>query len=296
MKPAPFDYIAPTDISGVLDAVAVEDAKILAGGQSLVPMLNFRLARPALLVDITRVHDLRHLRRVDGRLHIGAATTHTDVEHSPLVREHWPLLSDAVRHIGHSQIRNAGTIGGSLAHADPAAELPAVMLALDAQMTIATGSGNRTVPARDFFHGYLQTALAPDELLTEIVLPHLPTGSGADFSEIARRSGDFALAGVAVQLQTSTDGICTSAAVALIGAGPVPLRSHAAEQRLIGSELTSGDIAECVQSACLGLNPPADLHGSADYRRRILAAQMQAGLERAAMLATADRRGHDHAR
>jgi CO/xanthine dehydrogenase FAD-binding subunit len=276
MKPASFDYVAPDDLAGVLAALAsTDDAKVLAGGQSLVPMLNFRLARPALLVDVGRVPGLAYLRRVDGALRIGATTTHRAIEESPLVREHWPLLSQAARHIGHPQIRNVGTVGGSLAHADPAAELPAAMIALDATMTVSSAAGTRRVAARDFFTGYLQTVLAADELLTEIVVPATVGRSGSCFAEVARRHGDFALAGAAVRVTLSGAGRCESAAVVLLGAAAVPVRAHDAEDRLTGSSLTGPDVGAAAEAAAAGVTPTGDMHGSGEYRRHLLRALVE---------------------
>lgn len=274
MKPPAFDYAAPTDLGSALRLLANPDveAKVLAGGQSLVPMLNLRLARPELVVDIARIPELAHLQQVDGALHIGALTTHSRLEASPLVRRDWPLLSEAARHIGHVQIRNAGTVGGSLAHADPAAELPAAMLALDARMVIESAAGRRSIDGRDFFRGQLETALGPDDILTEIVVPAPPARSGFAFAEFARRSGDFAIAGAAVRVTLTRRGRCESAAVALLGAGPAPLRAERAERALIGLRLTGPDVLRAAEAAVAGIRPTGDLHGSGRYRADLLTA------------------------
>jgi CO/xanthine dehydrogenase FAD-binding subunit len=227
MKPAPFDYAAPRSLDEAL-ALLGDDSKALAGGQSLVPLLNFRLARPQLLVDLNRLSGLAYLRRSGGVLHIGALTRQATLERSELVRRHWPLLSQAVSHAGHAQTRSRGTVGGSAAHADPAAELPVAFAALDARFHARSAQrGTRTIAASDFFQAPLMTALAPDELLVEIEVPPPPDGARAGFAEHARTHGDFALAGAAV-VRAGTD----HAAIALLGAGPTPVRAPDAERAL----------------------------------------------------------------
>ncbi|HJV29749.1 MAG TPA: FAD binding domain-containing protein [Gaiellaceae bacterium] len=228
MKPAPFEYDAPTSVDEALDLLAQhgDDAKVLAGGQSLVPLLNFRLARPARLVDVNRVGALAHVRRTQGWLRVGALTRMATLERSQLVADHWPILVEAVRYAGHPQIRSRGTVGGSVAHADPAAELPTVLTALDARFRVRSAAAPRTLTAAELFAGFLTTTLAPDELLLEIEVPRLPPGAGTAFVEYARVHGDFALAGAAV---TVSGG---AAAVALLGAAATPLRAVAAERAL----------------------------------------------------------------
>jgi CO/xanthine dehydrogenase FAD-binding subunit len=224
MKPAPFEYDAPESVEEALELLARygDDAKVLAGGQSLVPLLNFRLARPERLVDINRIDELAHLRADGDRLKIGALTRTAQLERSELVAERWPILREAVRLAGHPQIRSRGTVGGSVAHADPAAELPVVLTALEARFVVRSLRGTRTVEARDLFVGYLTTTLEPDELLVEIDVPPLPTGAGAAFVEYARVHGDFALAGAAVVVSRDRT------AVTLLGAGPTPVADAAA--------------------------------------------------------------------
>jgi CO/xanthine dehydrogenase FAD-binding subunit len=227
VKPAPFDYVAPRSLAAAL-AVLGEDAKALAGGQSLVPLLNFRLARPATLVDLNGLAELAYLRRSEGTLRIGALTRHATLERSGVVARGWPLLAQAVRHVAHPAIRNRGTVGGSVAHADPAAELPVALLALDARFhTRSARRGTRTIAAAAFFEAPLMTVLEPDELLVEIEVPQLPPGARTAFAEHARTHGDFALAGAAV-VRAGTD----HAAIALLGAGPTPLRVPDAERAL----------------------------------------------------------------
>ena len=227
MKPAPFHYVAPQSIAAALAALG-EDAKALAGGQSLVPLLNFRLARPATIVDLNGiVGELADLRRSGGALRIGALTRQTTLERSRVVARGWPLLAQAVRHVAHPAIRNRGTVGGSVAHADPAAELPVALTALDACFHVRSAQrGTRTIAAADFFQAPLMTALAPDELLVEIEVPPLPAGAGTGFAEHARTHGDFAQAGAAVVLAPG------HAAVAILGTGSHPLRATDAERAL----------------------------------------------------------------
>lgn len=226
MKPAPFDYEAPRTVEAAL-ALLDDDAKVLAGGQSLVPVMNFRLARPAKLVDVNRIDDLAYLRRDGGRLHIGATTRHATIERSGLVARGWPLLQQAVRHVGHPQIRSRGTIGGSCAHADPTAEMPVALTALDAVFHLRSQAGTRTVPATEFFITHLTTALRADELLVEIEVPALPEGARTAFVEHARTHGDWAIAGAAVVVAPR------QASIALLGAGPTPVRAQKAEAALV---------------------------------------------------------------
>lgn len=226
MKPAAFEYEAPRTVEDAL-ALLDDDVKVLAGGQSLVPVMNFRLARPAKVVDMNRIDALAYLRRAGGALHIGAMTRHATIERSGLVARGWPLLQQAVRHVGHPQIRSRGTIGGSCAHADPTAELPVALTALDARFHLRSRTGTRVVAAPDFFVTHLTTALQADELLVEIEVPALPEGARTAFVEHARTHGDWAIAGAAVVVAPRY------AAIALLGAGPRPVRALAAEAALV---------------------------------------------------------------
>jgi CO/xanthine dehydrogenase FAD-binding subunit len=226
MKPSPFDYEAPRTVEAAL-ALLDDDSKVLAGGQSLVPVMNFRLARPAKLIDVNRIDDLAYVRRLNGRLHIGATTRHVTVERSGLVARGWPLLQQAVRHVGHPQIRSRGTLGGSCAHADPTAEMPVALTALDAVFHLRSSSGRRTVPAAEFFVTHLTTALRSDELLVEIEVPPMREGARTAFVEHARTHGDWAIAGAAVVVAPRY------ASIALLGAGPTPVRARAAEAALV---------------------------------------------------------------
>jgi CO/xanthine dehydrogenase FAD-binding subunit len=227
LKPPRFEYVAPASIGETLPLLG-DAATVLAGGQSLVPLLNLRLAFPELVVDINGVSELDYIDAADGTLRIGAMTRQAVLERSELVRERWPLLWKAVRFVGHPQIRTRGTVGGSVAHADPAAELPAALIALGARLGLRSASGGRTVEASEFFRGPLDTARESDELLVEIEVPMQPDGAGAGFAEHARTHGDFATAGAAAVVAPGHAGI------ALLGSGPVPFRAEAAERALAG--------------------------------------------------------------
>jgi carbon-monoxide dehydrogenase medium subunit len=271
VKPRAFDYVAATSVTEAVAHLARHDgaAKVLAGGQSLVPMLNFRLLDPAVLVDINRIADLSGIAERDGALRIGALTRHRQLEIAPVIAERFPVLTAAMAHVAHLAIRNRGTIGGSLSHADPAAELPALMLLLDATIAISGRDGERRVPARDFFEGTLTTALDSAELVTAIDLPALPPRTGWGFEEIARRSGDFAMAGVAATV--SLDGnTAADARIALFGVHETPLRAEAAEALLRGTSFDADRIAAAATTAQEAVVPMDDLHASADYRRHLV--------------------------
>ncbi len=271
MKPAPFEYLAPRRRLEALEALSEYgvEAKVLAGGQSLVPLLAMRLARPAVLVDLNRIRDLAFIRPFGEGLAIGAMTRQHAVETHRRVLKRIPLLAEAVRCIGHPQIRTRGTIGGSLAHADPASELPAAAAALDARFVLASVRGERVLDSEQFFAGYLTTALEPDELLTEVRLPALPSDAGWAFLEIARRHGDFALAGVAAVLWLDGDRRCTGARLVFTGVGPGPVRIPEAEQALLGRQVAGSAVAEMVRIVQDRLDPPSDIHATAAYRRQV---------------------------
>jgi CO/xanthine dehydrogenase FAD-binding subunit len=270
MKPAAFDYIAADSIAMAVEALAQagDDAKIIAGGQSLVPMLNFRMLRPSILVDINRIAGLDVIAETGEAIRVGALTRHYQLETSPLIAKHLPVLSCAMTHVAHLAIRNRGTIGGSLAHADPAAELPMMALLLDAQLCIASGCGERTVAARDFFRGALTVDLAPGEILIGIELPKLPPHTGWGFEEVARRHGDFALAAVAATL-TVSGGAIEQAHIALTGVGPTALRVADAEGLLIGHALEPDLVNRAIDVVRVTIEPETDLHASSDYRRHL---------------------------
>lgn len=286
MKPARFEYVRPQTLDEALSALASHaDAKPLAGGQSLVPLLNLRMTRPAMLVDLNRIRELTGIRREGDHLVIGAMTRHRDLERSSLAVEACPLLAETARHIGHVAIRNRGTVGGSVAHADPAAEWPVALLALGAELVVAGPGRRRTVAARDFFVSYFTTVLAPDELLVEIRVPcHGRQGAGWAFAEVARRSGDFALVCCAATLQLDRDGRCAAASLALggVGATPVLARSTAS---LLGRRLSGSEIAAVARAVAGEMEPETDLHASAAHRRGLaehLAAEtLSAALRRA---------------
>src|SRR5579872_7440135 len=230
MKLPPFEYEAPATIAGAVDLLAeyTDEASVLAGGQSLIPLLALRLARPAVLIDINGVGELAGISATDGRVAIGAMTREYVAEDSATVGDTVPLLAAALPLIGHEAIRSRGTIGGSLAHADPAAELPAVALALDAEFVVRGRAGERAIPAADWFEGYLATSRRPDELLTEVRFPAAAPGTGVAFLEVARRHGDFAIVGLAASL-TLADGVISDARLAFSGVADVPVRATDAE-------------------------------------------------------------------
>jgi carbon-monoxide dehydrogenase medium subunit len=270
VKPPPFEYVAPTSVEEALGELARhgDEAKLLAGGQSLIPMLNMRLTAPRRLVDLNRVRELAYVEPRDGGLAIGAMTRQRTLERSPLVASRVPLLAEAVRSVGHVQIRTRGTLGGSLAHADPAAELPAVAVCLDARLTVRGPAGPRTVPARAFFRGLLTTALGPGEILVEAWFPGLPVGTGAAWIELARRHGDYALAGVGATV-TVRDGVVGEARLALCGVGDAPVRATDAEALLRDRPLTPERLQAAADALRASMEPPADLHATAAYRRHL---------------------------
>jgi carbon-monoxide dehydrogenase medium subunit len=269
MKPAPFDYHAPRQLKEAAELLAtLPNAKILAGGQSLVPMMNFRYVIVDHLVDLGHVDDLRGIAVMDGRLRIGAMMRQRDLELSPEIARHCPLLAEALRHVGHRQTRNRGTIGGSLAHADPAAELPAVCAAYDAVVHVASIRGIRAVPFRDFSLGFMATALAPDEMIAAIELPIWRPGHGFGFHEFARRHGDFALAGAAALLDVGADNVVRRAALALFGVAEQPVRVDAAAAALTGKAIDSTAIQTAAATAWL-IEPISDIHAGGEYRRHL---------------------------
>ena len=290
MKPAPFDYIAATsvDMAAASLAEAGDDAKIIAGGQSLVPLLNFRLLRPSILVDINPIGTLAFITETATDIRIGALTRHHQLETSPVIAQHLPVLSCAMTHVAHLAIRNRGTIGGSLAHGDPAAELPMVALLLNAELHITSISGTRTIAARDFFLDALTVDLAAGEIVTEIVLPKLPPRTGWGFAEVARRHGDFALAAVAATF-TLHAGVIVDARIALTGVNRRVLRAAQAENLLTGQTLTPSLSGQAVEAVRAAIEPETDLHASADYRRHL------AGVLTGRALAAAWRRANESA-
>jgi carbon-monoxide dehydrogenase medium subunit len=287
VKPPPFDYSAPTTLDEALALLLEhgEDARPLAGGQSLVPLLSFRLARPSHLVDLAGISELGSIVVDDGHLVIGAMVRERAAERHDDVRLLAPLLAQALPLIGHPAIRSRGTIGGSLAHADPAAELPAVALLLDAELVAQSRDrGKRTIKAADFFSGFFTTALQPDEILTEVRIrrPALRTGSAIE--EVARRHGDFAMVGAAAMVRLE-DGKIADARVALTGVSDIPVRATEAEAILEGAEPTDEAFATAAEEAAKSLSPPADLHGSSSYRRHLATVLMRRTFKLAAQRA-----------
>jgi carbon-monoxide dehydrogenase medium subunit len=277
MKPAPFTYYAPesTDEAVSLLSELGDEAKLIGGGQSLVPMMNMRLARPSALIDVLSIPGLDgiEVREANGgaQLAFGAAVRHADAMSHPDVTSRFPMLTRALEHVGHAAIRNQGTLGGSIVHADPAAELPAVLLAADAEIVAKGPNGTRTIGAEEFFVTYFSTALEEDELAVEIRLP-LPSSTAHrwGFAEVARRHGDFALVGAAVNLDVTETDTVRSARIALLGAGEVPVRVVAAEARLVGESLGDERVIEDVaQIVTESLDPPSDVHASSAYRKEV---------------------------
>jgi CO/xanthine dehydrogenase FAD-binding subunit len=272
MKPAPFEYFAPTDISEALDLLARhgDEAKILAGGQSLMPLMNMRLARPRVLVDINRLPALSQISLgADGALAIGALTRQRAVERASLVQTHYPLLAAVMPALGHFQIRNRGTIGGSIVHADPAAELPALCLALEAEFVLRSAVGQRTVNAADFFRTYLTTAIEPVEMLVDVRFPPWQAQWRWGFQEICRREGDFALVGAVAVLQLDDDAVCQSARLTMFGVGGTPVRPQRAEDMLSGERLDGRVLDQLAHVVAAELEPDSDIHASAEYRREV---------------------------
>ena len=279
MKPAPFAYHRPQTVAEVVDVLArLDDAKLLAGGQSLMPMMNFRYVTPANVVDLNRVPELAGIAEDGDTLVIGAMTRQRDIKDSALVAARCPLLAEALHHVGHVQTRNRGTVGGSLAHLDPAAELPGVLLAHDAVLEIEGQEGARSVPMAQWTLGYMTPAIGPDELLVRVHVPAWPPGHGFGFSEVARRHGDFAMAGAGVLVQMD-GGSIRRCAIALVGVNDGPLRLDAAEALLTGHAPTSDRLRAAARTA-LDVPGIEDVHASAAYRRKIAAVVTRRALDR----------------
>jgi carbon-monoxide dehydrogenase medium subunit len=284
MKLPSVEYEAPATVAEAAGLLAEhqDEASVLAGGQSLIPLLALRLARPAVLVDVNGVAELSGMSRVNGWLAVGATTREYMAEESAEVAQAVPLLAAALPLIGHEAIRNRGTIGGSLAHADPAAELPAVARALDVEFVVRSASESRVIAAADWFEGYLVTARRPDELLTQVRFAVAAPGTGAAFEEVARRHGDFAIVGLAAQLTLTKDGVISDARLAFSGVADVPVRAADAEDLLKGQRPSDELFAEAARVATASIDPPADLHGSAEYRKKVAATLVRRGLRKAA--------------
>jgi CO/xanthine dehydrogenase FAD-binding subunit len=274
MKPPRFQYSAPhllDDALALLDRYA-EDVKVLAGGQSLIPLLNMRLAAPAYLVDINHISELHYTEAEESYLAIGAVTRQRQVERSSLVQQRHPLLVEVIKHIGHFQIRNRGTVVGSIAHADPAAELPALLTCLEGEVVAQSLQGERVLRPTDFFNGYLATGLRPDEMVTEVRFPWLPATAGWAFLEFARRAGDYALAGAVAVLTPDSAGRCARARLAYLGIAGVPVRAYAVEEVLAGATLDEQTLADAAERArTLVSEDMQDVHATVDYRRHLVA-------------------------
>lgn len=271
MKPPPFEYSRPDTLDEALQTLheVGDDGKVLAGGQSLIPLLAFRMARPSHLTDITRLESLKRLTLGDdGLLSIGALATHRLVETHGELTARCPAIREAVSQIGHIAIRNRGTVGGSMAHADPAAEWPALALLFDTQFHVRSKSGERTVTTDEMFVTYMTTALLPDELLVELQMQLPPIDAGTAFVEVARRHGDFALAGAGSVIQIE-DGVISSARISLMSAGLTPIRAGEAEQALLGGEPSEDLIAAAAQQVDAAIDPMEDVHGPVDYKRHL---------------------------
>ena len=271
MKPAPFNLFRPQSVDEALALLHShgDDAKVLAGGQSLVPLMNFRLAQPQNLIDLNLVEGLDQIKFDDQTLSLGAMVRQRDVERSASIVERLPILREAIEQVGHPAIRNRGTVGGSLAHADPSAELPLLAVALDATFRLRSAQASRSVAAKDFYHGYLLTDIAPDELLVATDFHMPPADCGWCCTEIARRHGDFAIVAVAVLLDCRQDRTIDFARVAVGGAGPAPLRVAAAEEALVGERLGGEVFRRAGEIAAQAVEPPADIHASSGYRRHL---------------------------
>ena len=288
MKPAPFDYVRATHPDQALEllASAGDESKLLAGGQSLIPMLNFRLARPAVLIDIGRLGELSYINRQDGSLRIGATTRQAQLERSKLVSAGWPLLARAIGWVAHPQIRSVGTVGGSVAHADPAAELPVACSVLEARMTVGSRSGQREISADDFFVTHLTSAIEADEMLLEIAIPAAPDGAGQSFVEYSRRHGDFALGGAAVVMPLNAEGRCAGVRITLMTAAPVPWRARTAEKLLEGELPDAKQLAAAAEAAAAEISPTSDIHGGNSYRKALAQTLCFQALTEAAAMAT----------
>jgi aerobic carbon-monoxide dehydrogenase medium subunit len=282
VKPVKFDYHAPASVEEALALLQRYggDAKLLAGGQSLMPLLNFRLSRPAALVDLNRIPSLAYVREHDGQVRLGAMTRQRTIEFDSVIAQRLPLLREATKWVGHLPIRTRGTIGGSLAHADPSAEYPAVLTALEGHVVVRGPRGERVVGAKDLFQSYLTTSLEPEEILVEVRIPAMPAGAGYALEEFARRQGDFAIVGIAAMI-VREGRRCTLARLATAGASPVPLRLRDAEEILEREGLTDVAIAAAARRASELVSPDGDIHASVDYRRHLTGVLTKRAITRA---------------
>jgi aerobic carbon-monoxide dehydrogenase medium subunit len=284
MKMPPFEYACPATLSEAVALLASRDgdAKALAGGQSLMPMLAFRLASPSLLVDLRKLKELKEIRIADDGVHLGAMVRWRDIEDDARLATAHPLLAAAIEHVAHYQIRNRGTVGGSIAHADPAAEMPGIAVTCDAQIAVVGKAGKRTIAAGDFFLGPLTTALEPDEIIVDVHLPAWPAGRRFGFQEFARRRGDFAMAGAAVFYDPDKSGRATNAHVGVFGVGDTPLRLPSVEAVLNGQVIDEATIAKAEAATSAAVDPHDDIHAPAAYRRALVGTMVERALKFAA--------------
>jgi carbon-monoxide dehydrogenase medium subunit len=283
MIPPVFEYFQPKTLPEAFTLLQKygEDAKILSGGQSLIPMMKFRLARPGYLVDINRIDGLSYVKEEAGHLKIGGLTRESEIEHSPLIRSKYPLLFDTASVIADPQVRNLATVGGNLAHGDPANDHPATMIAIGAQIVATSGAGERVIPGEEFFVTLLTTALQPGEILTEIRIPIPPKGSGGAYFKLERKVGDFATAAVAVQITVDDKGICQKAGIGLTNVGMTPVKAAKAEEFLRGKKADDAAIRQAAQLAADAAEPTADLRGPVEYKKGLVKELTQRALLRA---------------
>jgi CO/xanthine dehydrogenase FAD-binding subunit len=270
MKPAPFKYIIARSLDEALAAKSEygDEARFLAGGQSLVPTMNFRMATPAVLIDINPLSELSGVK-ANGVTRIGALTRYRMLETDPSIATHQPIMLEALPHIAHPQIRNRGTLGGNLSHADPASEMPAIVLALSGTLHLRSAKAERQVAAEDFFIGALETAIQPAEMLVEVTLPHYPVNTGTCFMEVARRQGDFAIAGIAAIVTRGADGACAGARLAFCGVAETPFHADEAAQSLIGSSLDTAAVQQAAALVMAALDPPGNSHADPSFQRHV---------------------------
>lgn len=290
MKPAPFEYHAPTSLDAALALKAEhgDEGKPLAGGQSLIPAMNFRVAQPTLLIDLNHIPELRHVSKPNGAVHVGSMTLQSTAERDGLIAEHVPLLHEAIPNIAHPQIRNRGTIGGSLAHADPASELPVVALALGARFRAQSSQGERWIEAKDFFAGLFATALQPDELLVEIAFPTKTARTGYCFSEVARRHGDYAMAGLAAIVELGADEKIAAAKLVYLNVGDGPVDASAAAASLIGKRAEAAAFKDAGRIASQDdMHPFGNVHATPEYQRHLSAVLTERALASATQRAKA---------
>jgi 2-furoyl-CoA dehydrogenase FAD binding subunit len=271
MKPAPFDYYQARTLDEAVELLSEygDDSKIISGGQSLIPMLNFRLARPKVLIDISNIENRNKIENDSEGIKVAGTTLQRFLEQSEVVQKELPILYEATKHIGHVQIRNKGTVGGTIVHADPASELPAISLVLDAEFEIKSKSDQYTVEAEDFFVTYMTTSLQTNEILSSVYFKKPPKNSGWGFHEIARREGDFALAGSAAVIGLDANGKCNHARVALFGVASTPVRARQAEEMLIGKAYSAELLKEAAEAVQQVIDPESDVHATEEYRREV---------------------------